>query len=510
MEDDRCRYTWPRDFDPYEDHIIELAQNCCWRETVSDLDRCALHTNHSNNKHICHEKLKMLSPQNQPKTQKPSIKMLDGANLQELILQNIHNLSNVSLRGADLSGANLENMDISGSDLTNADLSNASLYQANFSRSFLKKADLTDAELNNTNFSDTNLEGADLNNQKIRNIDLDGSNLKFSDFSSSNLRGVDFSNIDTMQDARFSGSDLKKADFSGIEGYFAIFHDAKLSDANLHRAKCKEADLSETNLKYADLSDSYFHFSYFNRSDISYADLTKSSIHNTNFTDAELIQTDLSKTDLSYADFTGANINSANLTGSDLSHVTLNNAAIHDVKIANADISNLNLVDKEANLDGVFNTIAKFTKKFGEADRSNVETTVCDCVIGENKKLVWIPGNKETIFGKSISNFVKNTEYERGQLTIEKNNKKTHKSVFAIHHKEVKEIISVQVVKKLAYTFDVRVHELMEIAKVRQKNNVNFSFVVLNIGQNFDFIHGQVLIFPFNQELNNVEYQSIH
>ena len=69
----------------------------------------------------------------------------------------------VSLRGADLSGANLFGADLSGANLFGADLSVANLFGADLSGANLSDANLRSADLSGANLSDANLSNVKTN-----------------------------------------------------------------------------------------------------------------------------------------------------------------------------------------------------------------------------------------------------------------------------------------------------------------------------------------------------------
>jgi uncharacterized protein YjbI with pentapeptide repeats len=87
---------------------------------------------------------------------------LKGANLSEA------NLNEANLRGANLSEANLR-----GANLSEADLIGANLSEANLSEANLSDADLSIANLNETNLREANLTGANLNEANLTEADLD-------------------------------------------------------------------------------------------------------------------------------------------------------------------------------------------------------------------------------------------------------------------------------------------------------------------------------------------------
>lgn len=77
------------------------------------------------------------------------------------------NLTGKDLRGAGLSGANLQDQDLSDADLRNANLSGANL----------QNTSLQDADLRNANLKGANLTNADLRGAELEGAALDGANL---------------------------------------------------------------------------------------------------------------------------------------------------------------------------------------------------------------------------------------------------------------------------------------------------------------------------------------------
>lgn len=86
---------------------------------------------------------------------------MDGANLTYARLQDAH-MIRTRLRGADLTQAMLHNADLTQAGLRNADLIRAELHGANLTRAELHGADLTRAELRDADLIRAELHGADL------------------------------------------------------------------------------------------------------------------------------------------------------------------------------------------------------------------------------------------------------------------------------------------------------------------------------------------------------------
>lgn len=72
------------------------------------------------------------------------------------------NLTDVYLRGVDLSGANLTEANLTRAHLREASLEEARLISANLTSAILREANLTGADLTSANLSRADLRGADL------------------------------------------------------------------------------------------------------------------------------------------------------------------------------------------------------------------------------------------------------------------------------------------------------------------------------------------------------------
>ena len=109
---------------------------------------------------------------------------LDKAELHDANLEGI-NLSGASLRHAGLISANLKGADLSGTDLEEAGLNNAILIDANLNDADLKHARLFETDLRGASLIDANLQHATL-----IGTNLEGANLIDADFTGTILRGT--------------------------------------------------------------------------------------------------------------------------------------------------------------------------------------------------------------------------------------------------------------------------------------------------------------------------------
>jgi len=105
-------------------------------------------------------------------------KSLKGANLSRVNLNNLEltradfkgaNLSRADLSDTNLFDANLRNAELVGADLSNSDLTSADLHGADLTRCCMVQARLWHANLENTTLIEANLSRADLWNTKLFN-----------------------------------------------------------------------------------------------------------------------------------------------------------------------------------------------------------------------------------------------------------------------------------------------------------------------------------------------------
>lgn len=131
----------------------------------------------------------------------------------------------LDLRGADLSGADMQGLNFSRADLRRATLIYADLIEANLSGGFLNQANLYRAVLDGADLSGTHLERARLARCQARQAV----------FTRAHLLACDFSR-----------SSLQLADFSEVRVYSSTFFEATLEDANLSGAHIEIRDAAES------------------------------------------------------------------------------------------------------------------------------------------------------------------------------------------------------------------------------------------------------------------------
>lgn len=137
------------------------------------------------------------------------------------------NSQQISLKGVDLSGAQLGDADLSGANLLDANLSEAFLFNTN----------LSEGNLTNANLSEANLYGSNLTGAKLNAANLSGAYLIIANLSEANLSNADLSKA-FLQGTNLSGAYLIEANLSGVF----------LQGSNLLGAYLSDADLSAANL----------------------------------------------------------------------------------------------------------------------------------------------------------------------------------------------------------------------------------------------------------------------
>ena len=148
------------------------------------------------------------------------------------------------LRGANLSGANMQRAYLNlarleGTNLSGADLTDAIIFQAIFDKTNFKGANLTNARMIGT-LGAVDISGANVKNGKFG---LDVGNQPMGQMKFDSVGGK-FANTN------FEGADLNIANFS-----FGDLRGANLRNTNLYRAELGQADLTGADLTGANLTD---------------------------------------------------------------------------------------------------------------------------------------------------------------------------------------------------------------------------------------------------------------
>jgi uncharacterized protein YjbI with pentapeptide repeats len=132
------------------------------------------------------------------------------------------------------------------------------LYEASLINKEPPVLNLSDVDLRGANLSELNLRGVNLTGADLRGADLQGTNL-----SDAILRGAILrkANLDpaTLSGAEMDNADLKSADLSGATMNYANLYDAELPLAIMSHTKLGYASLKEANLSGADLRGADLH-----------------------------------------------------------------------------------------------------------------------------------------------------------------------------------------------------------------------------------------------------------
>lgn len=236
----------------------------------------------------------------------------DKANLQGATLSNGQPLaanfdySQARFTGANLAGANLQNLNLRGADFTNANLIGANL----------KGADLTQANLHNANLKDAHLDGANLTGARLTNARLDNATL-----AGTNLTGTH------LENTKFRFCDLSSAIFSPEP----IFGGSIYNRTSFFKAVNLPAARLGLNWSFLDLRGAHL-------TDIP-KDLNGLKARRALFPD----EVNLSGVSFKQANFEGAQMYYANLTESDLSGASLDNTLLKGAILTRANLSNASM-----------------------------------------------------------------------------------------------------------------------------------------------------------------------
>ena len=319
---------------------------------------------------------------------------LEGVNFKNSILNNT-NLSHGKFSStpknlaSDLSDSSLRNANMSYIDLSNASLQNADL----------TGVDLSHANLSNVNFTDTTLKNANLSNTSLNRAVI--KNTVFDDESS--LRCCDFTNAKIMTKQNFSGADLSYSKFENVRLSINILKQLPLDRVDLRGIICKgnlssfdfcKADLSRANFSKAVLKNTVFSGSNLSSVNFSHAAIdgvkfdnakfdttvfSRAVIENVDFSSLSMEYSWMQHTTLKHVNFfqtklcgaqmseleigddvswencnlTGANFQSTNLSKQDLSNTVMSQVNLVEANLNAADLSNTNLT--EVRLGGKLN-----------------------------------------------------------------------------------------------------------------------------------------------------------
>ncbi len=218
--------------------------------------------------------------------------------------------SHQQLRGASLSGVDLNHVRLVGSVIHGSVFSKANLNGSCAALSRIK----------DSTFDGASLAGADLSSATLWRVSFNGADLVNSRFKGAYGRGTvarkaSMRNailvISQWDQCDFSGADLERADLSS-----AHFQEGKLSGANLRGAKmqnisAERGDFTRANLQGANIEEGKLRYANLSGSDLRGAVLVRADLTGANLTGAKLAGSDTRDADL----------NSATLCQGDLAHL---------------------------------------------------------------------------------------------------------------------------------------------------------------------------------------------
>jgi uncharacterized protein YjbI with pentapeptide repeats len=247
----------------------------------------------------------------------------------------------------DLSEASLKDADLEGTNLSKANLSRSAFVGANLSSTDLRDAELVEADLTLAVLVEADLRSASLVGAKLDDVDLRAAKLNGADLRDTNLAGRDFSDLD-LSDVIFADADLSDVNFRGSNLTGAVFTGANVDRADFREADLTQADFSETDISLIVCDSEGLRAANLEGVRNLPKDLDLTDFRDTNLSGADLNNADLEGVDLSGADLSGAsmhcaNLRHANLGVADLSDADLGSADLHGADLSGADLTAANL-----------------------------------------------------------------------------------------------------------------------------------------------------------------------
>lgn len=199
----------------------------------------------------------------------------------------------LTLAGADLSHARLDEADFSGANLRQAKLSGAVGRSARFAGAIMEEADLTESDLSGADFTGIVAGQISLSRAMLEDARFSGAAMRFADLSEGLLDGTDFTR-----------ADLWGTDFTGADADDTVFRDARLDEAKLGDANLTHADFEGASLTKAVLAGSRLRGASFTGAKLDGADFSGADLSDTN-----LVRLNLATCRLRHARFSGAWLN---------------------------------------------------------------------------------------------------------------------------------------------------------------------------------------------------------
>jgi len=174
---------------------------------------------------------------------------------------------NVSIMGANLSGAWLEDINLVGVDLAFSNLDSTRLYFANLHNAYLVGTSLNGAQLGGADLTGAILYGAQLRNMFVTCAIFDRTNMSYTD-----MRGAHGGPVGFVA-AVLDFASMRQANFSS-----AFFDSASASFADLREAHFVGSSLEQAQLPGADLRRAVLDYCYFSGLNLRRADLSRARI----------------------------------------------------------------------------------------------------------------------------------------------------------------------------------------------------------------------------------------
>lgn len=266
-------------------------------------------------------------------------------------------LGGLDLRGARLDGALLEGASFEGVDLSGASAKGATLAHASFVNARADRCDFSGANLGNADFSGASLAGADLSRTILWGTDFAGAamqgacvrdaeclhvKLAGADLSEAVLDDVVFYRTDltgtrlvraSLEGAQFVEATLDRTDFSGAQARAVVFvkpsgEGLSFDGADLTNARfVQEPRLPRASMRDATLTKAFAHGADFSGADFAHATLDGAELGGSDLRGASLRGVRARDTGLRFAD-----LGAADVVGADLRGALLGNARLHGAR----------------------------------------------------------------------------------------------------------------------------------------------------------------------------------
>jgi uncharacterized protein YjbI with pentapeptide repeats len=230
------------------------------------------------------------------------------------------NMVNVDLRGADLSGATLENImfhiaKLDGVNLTEATIRNCGFEDASINEARFSGARITESDMNKLSSADK----AQFNDSVLTNVWLSGSKFREANFTNAKFEGAE---------TKLNGVSFEKATLTGASFGEGVMLTIPPNMSGHHGLGYDYINFKGANLQKVKFSPNG----------------TMANLSYNNFEGANLTGVNLEEADLRYCKFKGAIMTDTNLTMADLRDSELSVATLKDAHIDGATFNTLKMV----------------------------------------------------------------------------------------------------------------------------------------------------------------------